>query len=40
MIKLGNVEKFMLKKVSDIENIPHGAFNIRENVLVEIQQKI
>ncbi len=31
MIKLGNVEKFMLKKVSDIENIPHGAFNIREN---------
>lgn len=31
MIKLGNVEKFMLKKISDIENIPHGAFNIREN---------
>lgn len=31
MIKLSNVEKFMLKKVSDIENIPHGAFNIREN---------
>lgn len=31
MNKLNNVEKFMLKKVSDIDNIPQGAFNIREN---------
>lgn len=31
MNKLNNVERFMLKKISDIEDIPKGAFNIREN---------
>lgn len=31
MSKFSNVERFMLKKISDIENVPKGAFNIREN---------
>ena len=29
--KLNNIEKFILKKISDIDDFPSGAFNIREN---------
>ncbi|MDD3303425.1 MAG: SufD family Fe-S cluster assembly protein [Clostridia bacterium] len=29
--KLNHLEKFMLKKISDIDDFPSGAFNIREN---------
>lgn len=29
--KLNNIERFMLKKISSIEDFPTGAFNIREN---------
>lgn len=31
MNKFSKVERFILKKVSDIDSIPKGAFNIREN---------
>ena len=31
MNKFNKVEKFILKKISDMDSIPHGAFNIREN---------
>ncbi len=31
MSKFNDVERFILKKVSDIDDVPHGAFNIREN---------
>ncbi len=29
--ELNKIERFILKKVSDIEDVPEGAFNIREN---------
>lgn len=31
MNKFNKVERFILKKISDMDSIPHGAFNIREN---------
>lgn len=29
--KLNNIERYMLKKISDIDDFPKGAFNLREN---------
>lgn len=31
MNEFNKVERFILKKISDMDSIPHGAFNIREN---------